>query len=437
MTTVLPAGSLRGDIRVPGDKSISHRALLLGALGSGVSEVRGLGRSADTMTTAAVVRALGARVELDVEDDVIRVHGVGLRGLTPPAGPLDCGNAGTLLRLLTGILAGQEGRFELTGDASLSARPQERVAAPLREMGASIETTSGHAPVTITGAPLHAISYELPVASAQVKSAILLAGLFALEGPTVVVEPEATRDHTERLLRAAGVRIETGGKEIRVWPAEELRPLSIEVPGDFSSAAPFLVAATILPGSELRLHGVNVNSTRTGLLGVLERMGARISLYNRRQVGGEAVADIEVTSAELVATQIEADEVPLLVDELPVFAIAAAVARGESIVRGAQELRAKETDRIETITDGLRALGVRVQEHPDGFRVRGIPTRLKGGVVRSQGDHRIAMLGALAGLTSREGVRIEDSEAVSVSFPSFYDLLDSVAVRETMVEGRS
>ena len=429
MTYVAPAIGLRGDIRVPGDKSISHRALLLGALADGVTEIRGLGRSADTMSTAGAVRALGAAVELDLDGDTIRVTGVGMRGLTPPAGPVDCGNAGTLMRLISGILAGQSGRFELIGDESLSSRPQERIARPLREMGASIETTDGHAPLTVTGGPLSPIRYELPVASAQVKSAILLAGLFATDGPTVVVEPEPTRDHTERMLKAAGARIARSGKEISVWPAERLRPLEIEVPGDFSSAAPFLLAASIVPGSELRLHGVDVNPTRIGFLHALERMGARISLYNRRVVGGEPVADIEVVSSELVATAIEPAEVPLMVDELPMFAVAAAVARGTSVVTGAEELRAKETDRIETVTQALRALGVRISEFPDGFRVQGVPARLRGGVIRSAGDHRIAMLGAIAGLISKEGVRIEDAEAVAVSFPGFFDLVDSVAQR--------
>jgi len=429
VTFVAPVTSLRGDIRVPGDKSISHRALLLGALADGVSEIRGLGRSADTMSTADAVRALGATVELDLDSDLIRVTGVGLRGLTPPAGPVDCGNAGTLMRLISGILAGQPGRFELIGDESLSSRPQERIALPLREMGAQIETTDGHAPLTITGGPLQPIRYELPVASAQVKSAILLAGLFAEEGPTIVVEPEATRDHTERMLRAAGVRVSKVGNEISVWPAQSLKPFSIDVPGDFSSAAPFLLAASLVPGSELRLHGVDVNPTRIGFLHVLERMGARISLYNRTVVGGEPVADIEVVASELVATQIDASEVPLLVDELPLFAMAAAVARGTSSVRGAEELRAKETDRIDTVVQALRPMGVRITEFPDGFKVLGVPARLRGGVVRSAGDHRIAMLGAIAGLYSKEGVRIEDAEAVGVSFPGFFSLLDSVVTR--------
>lgn len=429
MTFVAPVTSLRGDMRVPGDKSISHRALLLGALADGVSEIRGLGRSADTMSTAAAVQALGATVELDLDSDLIRVTGVGLRGLTPPDGPVDCGNAGTLMRLISGILAGQTGRFELIGDESLSSRPQERIALPLREMGAQIETTDGHAPLTITGGPLQPVRYELPVASAQVKSAILLAGLFAEEGPTIVVEPEATRDHTERMLRAAGVRVAKVGNEISVWPAQSLKPFSIDVPGDFSSAAPFLLAATLVPGSELRLHGVDVNPTRIGFLNVLERMGARISLYNRTVVGGEPVADIEVVASELVATQIDASEVPLLVDELPLFAMAAAVARGTSSVRGAEELRAKETDRIDTVVQALRPMGVRITEFPDGFKVLGVPARLRGGVVRSAGDHRIAMLGAIAGLYSKEGVRIEDAEAVGVSFPGFFSLLDSVATR--------
>ena len=429
MRQVDPAISLRGDLRVPGDKSISHRALLLGALAGGVTEIRGLGRSADTMSTAAAVRALGAQVELDLDDDVIRVHGVGLRGLTPPAVPVDCGNAGTLMRLIAGILAGQHGRFQLIGDESLSSRPQERIAKPLRLMGASVETVDGHAPVTIVGGPLHAIRYELPVASAQVKSAVLLAGLFVADGPTVVVEPEPTRDHTERMLRAAGVRVERAGTAISLWPPERLNAVSIDVPGDFSSAAPFLLAASLVPGSELRLHGVDVNPTRTGFLHVLERMGARISIYNRQVVGGEPVADIEVVSSELIATAVEPSEVPLMVDELPLFAVAAACARGNSVVTGAEELRAKETDRIETVTTALRALGVRVTDFPDGFRVHGVPARLRGGVIHSAGDHRIAMVGAIAGLISKEGVRIDDAEAVGVSFPGFFELIDSVATR--------
>jgi 3-phosphoshikimate 1-carboxyvinyltransferase len=423
-----PAASVQGGAAVPGDKSISHRAVLFGAIADGESVVEGFGRSADTESTIAAVRALG--VEVGEGGDTVRITGVGLRGLREPDGPIDCGNAGTLVRLVAGILAGQEGRgFELTGDESLSRRPMGRIAGPLAEMGATVETTDGGLPLRIGGGALTPIRYELPVASAQVKSCVLLAGLFVQGGPTTVVEPVPTRDHTERMLRAAGAAVRTSPGSVEVRPAERLLPLGLTVPGDFSSAAPFLVAATLLPGSRLRITGVGVNPTRTGLMTVLERMGARISLYNRTASGGEPVADIEVEHADLVATEIEPEEVPRMIDELPLFALAASMARGESAVRGAGELRQKESDRIETVTSALRALGVRIKSSDDGFRVVGVPTRPKGGAMGSDGDHRIAMLGAVAGLVSREGVRIEGAEAVSVSFPGFYDLLESVAQR--------
>jgi len=425
---VAPAVCLRGALAVPGDKSISHRAVLIGAIADGESLVRGLGRSGDVESTIGAVRALGVEV-VEEGPDALRVRGAGLRGLRAPEGPIDCGNAGTLMRLLAGILAGQRGRFELVGDESLSRRPMERVAEPLRRMGAAVETTDGHAPLRIEGGELWAIRYELPVASAQVKSAVLLAGLYAADGPTTVVEPTPTRDHTERILRAAGARMRVKPGVASVWPAERLTPPSLEVPGDFSSAAPFILAATLLPGSELLLSGVGVNPTRIGFLHVLERMGARISLFNRRILGREPVADLEIVHAELVATEVGPDEVPLLVDELPLFALAAAMARGTSAVRGAQELRTKETDRVETVTNGLRALGVRISATDDGFRVRGVPSRPKGGGVHAGGDHRIAMLGAVAGLVSREGVRIEGAEAVAISFPGFFELVEAVAQR--------
>jgi 3-phosphoshikimate 1-carboxyvinyltransferase len=429
MRRIEPATRVVGAIAVPGDKSISHRAVLLGAIADGESRIAGFGRSADTESTIAAVRALGAEVAED--GDALTIRGTGLRGLAEPPEPIDCGNAGTLARLLQGILAGQEGRsFELTGDDSLRSRPMERVAEPLRRLGAWIQTTDGRLPISIEARPLRPVQYELPVASAQVKSAVLLAGLFATSGPTTVIEPLATRDHTERMLQAAGARVRVRPGSIRVWPVERLRPLELEIPGDFSSAAPFVLAATLLPGSELVLVGVNVNPTRTGFLGVLDRMGARIALFNRRTIGGEPVADLEVAHADLVATEVEPAEVPRLVDELPLFALAAAMARGESSVRGAQELRAKETDRIETVTNALRTLGIRIRDRDDGFGVRGVPTRPKGGGMRSGGDHRIAMLGAVAGLVSREGVRLEGDEAVSISFPGFFDALGRVAVRD-------
>jgi 3-phosphoshikimate 1-carboxyvinyltransferase len=423
-----PASSIDGAIAVPGVKGISQRAVLLGAVADGESRIEGFGRAADTETAISVVRQLGAEVE-DDGSETIRVRGVGLRGLRAPDGPLDFGNAGTVLRLASGLLAGQEGRFELVGDESLSARPQERIAEPLRAMGARVATTDGHAPVVIDGGRLQPVRYELPVASAQVKSAVLLAGLLADGGPTRVVEPTPSRDHTERLLRELGVAVSRRGKEISISPVERLPPLALEISGDFSSAAPFVVAATLLSGSELLVQGVNVNPTRTGLLEVLERMGANIAVFNRRTVGGEPVADLEVRAAQLVATRIGSDEVPRLIDELPLVALAAGMARGETVVTGAAELRVKETDRIETVTTSLRALGVRITAGDDGFRVRGVPTRPRGGGVDSFGDHRLAMLGAVAGLVSRQGVGLEGAEAVAISFPGFFDLLESVTQR--------
>ena len=424
---VEPAAALVGDIAVPGVKGICQRGVLLGAVADGESELRGFGHAADTDAAIGVARALGAAVD-EPEEDVVRVHGVGLRGLREPDAPLDCGNAGTVMRLVSGLLAGQEGRrFELVGDESLSRRPQERIAVPLREMGARVETDDGHAPVRIEAAELRPIRYELPVASAQVKSCVLLAGLYARGGVTRVVERLPTRDHTERILASLGASVRRRGDEIAVEPVDSLPPLSLDIPGDFSSAAPFIVAATLLSGSELRIHGVNLNPTRTGFLDVLERMGARIAVFNRRRAGGEPVGDLDVRSAELVATEIGPEEVPRLVDELPLFALVAAVARGSSTVRGAGELRVKETNRIETVTIALRALGIRIRAGEDGFGVRGIPSRPKGGGrVDAAGDHRIAMLGAIAGLVSREGVEIEGAEAVAISFPGFFDLLDSV-----------
>jgi 3-phosphoshikimate 1-carboxyvinyltransferase len=372
---VEPAVSLRGDLAVPGDKSISHRALLLGAVADGESRFTGFGASADTLSTAAGMRALGAEVEVEVAGNEVRVGGVGLRGLQAPGVPIDCGNSGTMMRLLPGLLVGQEGRFELVGDESL-------------------------------------------------------AGLFADGGRTAVVEKHPSRDHTERMLEAAGARVRRKAGEPAVWPAERLRPLSLAIPGDFSSAAPFVVAATLLPGSSIRIHGVGLNPTRTGLLDVLERMGARVAHFNRRSEGGEPVADLEVEHADLTATAIGPAEVPRLVDELPLFALVAGMARGESVVRGAEELRVKESDRIETVKNALRPLGIRIETAHDGFRVRGVPSRPKGGgTVDAAADHRIAMLAAVAGLVSREGVRIEGAESVAVSFPDFFPMLDALAAR--------
>ncbi len=423
-----PAGALVGHIAVPGDKSISHRAVLIGALCEGETRVRGFGRSADTESTIAAVRTLGVQVDEPADDELV-VHGAGLRGLRPPGAPIDCGNAGTLMRLLTGILAGQQGRFELTGDESLSARPMDRVAEPLTRMGARVATNNGLPPIVVDGTDaLTGIDYALPMASAQVKSALLLAGLNA-HGTTTVSEPAPTRDHTELMLRAAGANVRIRPHSVSIDPAALLSLEEVVVPGDFSAAAPFVVAATLLSGSKLTIHDVGLNPRRTGLLDVLERMGARVSVFNRRKLGGESMGDLEVHSAELVATDLGAEEVPLLVDELPLFALVAACARGNSRLTGAGELRLKESDRIESVTEGLRTLGVRIRARDDGFEVKGVPARPTGGRMPSDGDHRIAVLAAVAGLVSREGVEVGGAEAVAISFPGFFDLLDSVSRR--------
>jgi len=419
-----PVARLVGHIAVPGDKSISHRAVLLGAICDDETRVTGFGRSADTEATIAAVRSLGVEVEEEGAETLL-VHGKGLVGLSAPEGPIDCANAGTLVRLLAGIVAGQHGAFTLTGDGSLSRRPMTRIAEPLGRMGARVETTEGHLPLAIEGGRLHAIDYALPVASAQVKSAVLLAGLYA-DGETTVVEPAPTRDHTERMLQAAGAPVTIGPTRVTVSRPQRLSLGRLEVPGDFSSAAPFVVAATLVPGSELHVHGVNLNPRRTGLLAILERMGARITIYNRREVGGEPAGDLEVHAAPLVGAVVGREEVPVAIDELPLFALAAAQARGESILRGAEELRAKESDRIDATVDALRALGVRARGTDDGLRVTGVPARPRGGRIASRGDHRLAMLGAVAGLASREGVRIDDADSVAVSFPGFFGMLEEL-----------
>ena len=416
-----PVPALVGHVAVPGDKSISHRAVLVASICDGETRISGFGRSADTEATIAAAQALGAEVE-EHDVDTLTVHGAGLHGLSSPAQALDCGNAGTLMRLLPGILAGQQGEFELIGDESLSARPMERVAEPLRRMGARVETTDGHAPLVVEGASLSGIDYELPVPSAQVKSAVLLAGLFA-DGETTVVEPLPTRDHTERLLERAGASIRRRPQSVSVQGADRLSLDEVEIPGDFSSAAPLLVAAAIVPGSALTVHGVGLNPRRTGLIDVLERMGARVAVYNRRSIDGEPAGDIEMRASELVGTTVTANEVPSLVDELPLFAVAACHAHGDSLVRGAAELRLKETDRIDAVAEELRRLGGHIRATPDGFRIRGVPARLRGGIFDTRGDHRLAMLGAVAGVSSREGVELRGAEAVETSFPGFFQVL--------------
>jgi 3-phosphoshikimate 1-carboxyvinyltransferase len=432
---VEPASRIAGVLWPPPDKSISHRAALLGAMSEGQVVVRNYLRSADTARTAAAMRLLGAGVEererTDASTDLV-VHGVGLRAACEVAGAIDVGNAGTLIRLLPGWLAGQpRGRWTLDGDASVRRRPVDRVAEPLRRMGARVECRDGRLPpMLLEGSSLNGITYELPVASAQVKSCLLLAGLLA-EGETTVVERLPTRDHTEIMLRQAGAALSVvraaPGARVSVRAAERLEPGELAVPGDLSSAAFFIAAATIVRGSELTLKGVGVNPTRTGLLGVMERMGAQIELDVPRTVAGEPVADLTVRHAELVATAVGGDEVPLLIDELPLVALLGAFASGTTVVSGAEELHHKESDRIATVVNGLTALGAQVEATADGFVIEG-GGGLPGGEIDAAGDHRLAMLGAVAGLGSRDGVDVHGFEAAAVSYPGFAGDLAAVAV---------
>jgi 3-phosphoshikimate 1-carboxyvinyltransferase len=415
-----PAGPLRGGLRPPADKSISHRAALIAAMAEGETSIEGYLDSADTRSTLNAIRALGATVEAGGPNGLgpqIRVRGVGLRGAQPAR--IDVGNAGTLLRLLPGWLAGQaEGTWTLDGDDSIRRRPVDRVAAPLREMGAHLTCRDDRLPpLEVEAAPLHGISYAMPIASAQVKSCLLFAGLLA-EGETWVGEPARSRDHSERMLAAAGADVAwlRGGVAIR--PAEKLEPGELAVPADFSSAAFFLVAALLVPGSEVVLEGVGTNPTRTGLLGILERMGAEVEVGVEGKRGGEPIGTIRARGSTLRGAEVGGDEIPLAIDELPLVALAACFAEGETTIRDAAELRRKESDRIATTCEALAALGAEVEPSEDGMRIAG-RGGLRGGAIESHGDHRIAMLGAIAGLASREGVEVEGMDAAAVSYPGF------------------
>ena len=408
---------LAGTVRVPGDKSISHRAAILGALASGRSRARRFLAAADCRSTLDCLRALGVTSRLD--GDTLEIDGAGLHGLREPADVLDAGNSGTSLRLLAGVLAGQPFTSVITGDDSLRERPVDRVVAPLREMGARLEARAGDRlpPLTIHGGSLHGIRYRLPVASAQVKSAVLLAGLFA-EGETFVEEPVPTRDHTERLLHAMGADLRREGPGVRLAPPAQLDPFDLDVPGDISSAAFWIVAAAAHPDAELHLPGVGVNPTRTGLLDALAMMGAKVDVGEERMAGDEPVADLTVRSAALRGIEIDGELVPRLIDELPVLAVAAAVAQGTTVVRDAAELRVKESDRIATIVAELAKLGVAIEERPDGFEIEG--GGLRGAAVAGHGDHRLAMALAVAGMLAGGETRLADDEAVTVSYPGFW-----------------
>lgn len=423
-----PAGPLRGTLRPPADKSISHRAALIAAMGEGETRIEGYLDAADTRSTLWAVKELGATVSRpgqSVFDQDLRIQGIGLRG--PRSASVDVGNAGTLLRLLPGWLAGQEaGTWMLDGDESIRRRPVDRIAAPLRLMGARLRCRDDRLPpLEIEAAPLHGIDYELPVASAQVKSCLLFAGLFA-EGETRVVEPLPTRDHTERMLAAAGAELERGEGFVTVRPAQRLEPGEIAVPADFSSAAFLIAAALLVEGSDVVLEGIGVNPTRTGLLTIFERMGAVIERAGEAEEGGEPTARLRIRSGALRGTELGGAEVPLAIDELPLVALAACFAEGETTIRDAAELRRKESDRIATVSEALTALGGKVEPTEDGMVVTGTGG-LRGGAIDSHGDHRVAMLGAVAGLASSEGVEVAGMDAAAVSYPGFEADLASLA----------
>lgn len=433
--TVAPASSLQGELLLPGDKSMSHRALLLALLSTDPVVISNLAPSEDIRSTLDAIQALGATVEmLDDAGTQVRVTGVGMRGIhggtdTEPC-VIDCGNAGTLARMLPGILVGQQGVFELVGDASLSRRPMGRIVEPLAAMGADIVAAPGDTlPVRVVGGtPLQSGHFELAIASAQVQSCLLLAGIFGEDSLEVEV-PRRVRDHTEIMLQRSGVKVRRAGLVSTVMPAESLQLPDTVVPADPSSAAPMILAATVLHDSLLRLPGVLANPARTGFVEQLERMGARIGILQRSREAGEQVIDYEIQSDVMNRAPFAHSDVPRMIDELPLLALAAQFCKGETRIRGAAELRVKESDRIRGTVLALRAIGINTEELEDGIIVRGSGQRPEGGSIYSEGDHRLAILGGIAGLVSRRGVTVHDADCVDVSFPGFFDVLDALAVR--------
>lgn len=434
---VKPVRGLKGVIRVPGDKSLSHRVALLGALAEGQTTVRGFLGAKDCQNTLNCLKQMGVQFTQEPEGDIpgslrIVIQGVGLRGLKEPEDLLYTGNSGTGIRLLTGVLSGQPFFSVISGDEQIRRRPMGRVTFPLREMGAQIWGRQGGnlAPLAIQGGPLHPIEYTSPVASAQVKSALLLAGLFA-EGVTQVTEPSLSRDHTERLLAAFGAEVQRQGLSVSVKGHPRLVGQSIVIPGDFSSASFFIVGALITPNSDLLIRDVGVNPTRTGLLEVLQEMGGDIQILHPREEQGEPIADLRVRSSRLQGTRVSAEQIPRLIDEVPILAIAAACAEGTTVIEGAQELRVKETDRLRTTADLLSRLGASVEELPDGLKITGTERKpfqppFTGAFLPSYGDHRIAMAGAIAGLVAEGETVIENIDCINTSFPEFQEVLMSV-----------
>lgn len=426
MNTVIDSKkSFNKSITVPGDKSISHRAVMFGSIASGDTVIKGFLNGEDCLSTVGCFRDMGINIEMDGEKVI--VHGKGLNGLSAPKNTLNVGNSGTTLRLMSGILSAQPFTSTLTGDDSIKKRPMDRVAKPLTLMGADIKSLSPDkilAPVTIAGKPLKGINYTLPVASAQVKSAIILASLYA-DGETVIVEPEATRDHTEIMLSFMGADIKKDGSRIICHPVKELYAKDITVPGDISSAAYFMIAAAICKNACITVKNVGINPTRTGIITVLENMGADISVTNARTINGEPVGDITVKSSELNAAVIEGDIIPKLIDEIPVIAVAAAMAEGTTVIKDAQELKVKESNRIKTTADELSKFGIDITETDDGLIIKG-KTSLKGAVTESHNDHRIAMACAIAALAAEGQSTINGSDCVDISFPGFFKMLEAL-----------
>ncbi|NOY73375.1 MAG: 3-phosphoshikimate 1-carboxyvinyltransferase [Gammaproteobacteria bacterium] len=423
---VQPGGALVGRIRVPGDKSISHRSIMLGSLAEGITEVSGFLEGEDSLATLNAFRAMGVRIERPAEGAVV-IHGVGMRGLAQPAAPLDLGNSGTSMRLLAGLLAAQSFAVTLTGDASLSKRPMRRVTTPLAAMGAVIDTDAeGMPPLMIHGVQnLTGIHYAMPVASAQVKSSLLLAGLYA-QGRTRIIEPAPTRDHTERMLSGFGYEVVRDEDSVSLAGGGRLTAMNINVPGDISSAAFFMVGAAIAPGSDLMIEHVGVNPTRIGVITILKAMGADITLCNKHEMGGEPVADIRVKYSPLHGINIPKNQVPLAIDEFPALFVAAACAEGTTVLTGAEELRVKESDRIRAMAEGLAVLGVDAQPQQDGIIIKG--GAYQGGVVDSLGDHRIAMSFAMAALRAKSEINIKECENIRTSFPNFISLASSTGL---------
>ena len=425
LRVVGPATGLRGEVSVPGDKSISHRSVILGALAKGKTHIIGFLNADDCLKTAAALQALGVKIDNLGQADMV-VHGVGLRGLRDPGKPLDLGNSGTGMRLLMGVLAGQDFTTTLTGDESLHRRPMDRIAIPLGQMGIEVSGQGERctSPVTIYGGQPRAITYHTPMASAQVKSAVLLAGLYA-DGTTTVIEPAPSRDHTERMLAAFGAEITVNGLQGSVVGSPKLRGQEIVVPGDFSSAAFLLAAGLVTPDSQVTVRNVLLNRTRTGLLDILQRMGADVEVADRRQVSGEERGSITARTSQLIATEVGGDEIPRMLDEVPILALLATQAEGQTVIRDAAELRVKESDRLATTAQVLRAFGADIEEQPDGLVIAG-PTRLHGATVNSYGDHRIAMTAAIAGLIAAGETIVKDTACIDTSFPGFADSLGQI-----------